>query len=896
MFKVHYQSDHEELYDSLQGHMVNLLDGRLIKSAASEVFSREKLAEYAPDKDHFMMHLIAMGDQETYGPNKNGDGFPKEALEKYTPTFVSNGCLYREHRNRDPKTQGIGSVKAAAYNPEMHRVELIVHGHKEKAAGEWEKAASGKPLSFSMSCFPADTQVRLSDGTNKPIQDIMVGDEVKTHTGDVGVVSHTMSRNYHDTGVEVNAYGVSRNLIATAEHPIWVRPHKKGIHECPVCGGRYKSLASHLAQHNDVKHKAAYKDISRYCEGYKRADQLIPGDEVRIPIDKTIKGDVSADQAWLLGLYLAEGHIYEFTSKEGYNYTRLDFTLGAHEKELAEKAKTILSKYCTNKVTLFRQKGRNVLKVRLTATSHRESAEIIHKLKRWGGHLGHNKCLNQEVLQWPPDKQKLIVEGWLDGDGTWNKVNENVSGVTTSENLALHMQIALARCGLSSTISSHKRANRKRVYQVQLPFKSTSAINFCRKPSDYKSNPEVKISISHLQHQCDGAVASKTKPKVLTYVDSENGHLYARIKSVKRIFISERVYDLTVPGDHSFIANGVAVSNCRVPYDECSCCGHQAKKQADYCDHLKSGMLQYQPEFKKYAFAINDKPTFFDISVVEKPADRIAHYLDYAFPDAEDRVKAASSNLVIPGAAWAEYEGVNIPEEAQDWSATKKATLSKLINAERYFEAVSNKQAATSEAKHYFASHVAPFAFEGALGDEDIDELRNYEVNDVCHDLAKRAALLPFPEFASWVTGIPRSRVMDDKVVKMASCILPGGLGEILSNLPSGLMDMFDAGKRGCPDADPVQQIMNKAEDKFSCLTGPAKTRVIQITIKTASESRKSETNYHNKEEFAKAKALSEAYNCYKVAALNEMERIHGNAIDEIQYLLAASQNIYINN
>jgi hypothetical protein len=81
--------------------------------------------------------------------------------------------------------------------------------------------------------------------------------------------------------------------------------------------------------------------------------------------------------------------------------------------------------------------------------------------------------------------------------------------------------------------------------------------------------------------------------------------------------------------------------SCRVPYDICNCCEKKASSPANYCDHLKHNMLQYMPEFKKYAFAINDKPKFFDISAVEKPADRIAHYLDYAFPAGE---KSASFN------------------------------------------------------------------------------------------------------------------------------------------------------------------------------------------------------------------------------------------------------------
>lgn len=131
MDKIHYQTDQEDLLRLCDGQMFTLYDDN-IKSAASDTFTKEMLREYAPDKDHFMLHVVAMGDQETYGPNKNGDGFPKEALEKYHPTFISDGCFFREHRNRCQQTQGIGSIKASAYNPKMRRAELIVHGSKER--------------------------------------------------------------------------------------------------------------------------------------------------------------------------------------------------------------------------------------------------------------------------------------------------------------------------------------------------------------------------------------------------------------------------------------------------------------------------------------------------------------------------------------------------------------------------------------------------------------------------------------------------------------------------------------------------------------------------------------------------------------------------------------------
>lgn len=65
---------------------------------------------------------------------------------------------------------------------------------------------------------------------------------------------------------------------------------------------------------------------------------------------------------------------------------------------------------------------------------------------------------------------------------------------------------------------------------------------------------------------------------------------------------------------------------CRVPWDECSICGHRAKVQREYCDCLANHMREIFPGGLQ-AMAINWLPRFFDISRVRRPADTIAYDL-----------------------------------------------------------------------------------------------------------------------------------------------------------------------------------------------------------------------------------------------------------------------------
>ena len=66
---------------------------------------------------------------------------------------------------------------------------------------------------------------------------------------------------------------------------------------------------------------------------------------------------------------------------------------------------------------------------------------------------------------------------------------------------------------------------------------------------------------------------------------------------------------------------------CRVKYDVCSICGNKAPTRAQYCDHLRYNLRKILPDGRQ-VFAHNPCPSFFDISIVSRPADPMAHTLD----------------------------------------------------------------------------------------------------------------------------------------------------------------------------------------------------------------------------------------------------------------------------
>lgn len=338
--------------------------------------------------------------------------------------------------------------------------------------------------------------------------------------------------------------------------------------------------------------------------------------------------------------------------------------------------------------------------------------------------------------------------------------------------------------------------------------------------------------------------------------------------------------------------------SCRVPYDICSCCEKKASSPSLYCDHLKHNMLEYLPEFKKYAFAINDKPKFFDISAVAKPADRIAHYLDYAFPDGE---KSASFHGVITGPQWANYEGVALPGEAVTlWEPEQAALIEKLAAHEDYIrDTLMAGSRGNTDAKAAFVRNVLPYAFDGELEDAEIDKLRNLRPGTMCYELAKRASILPFYSFMAYSLGRPLAEVMNDPVVKRACCILPTIFKQLSSsNCGCDMNNLFSADSEFMAKNDPgaddaVQQLMDVAERRFSIKTEPVKNRVMTIlVVKRADANNEPSRIILSDSSEKRALALAETYGLYKISALLDISRMHGHDVDEAQYLLSVGQNL----
>jgi hypothetical protein len=126
---------------------IQLLDFN--SKVASEASEWSKRIQPTPGKTYIL--VLAMGASEFYGPNRNGDAFRESELIKTHKTFETNAHVYKSHVNKDP-AKSYGNVVKSFYNPDMHRVELILEIDNAKAPDIVDKVNSGRSVAVSMGC------------------------------------------------------------------------------------------------------------------------------------------------------------------------------------------------------------------------------------------------------------------------------------------------------------------------------------------------------------------------------------------------------------------------------------------------------------------------------------------------------------------------------------------------------------------------------------------------------------------------------------------------------------------------------------------------------------------------------------------------------------------------
>jgi hypothetical protein len=555
------------------------------------------LEKLTPDPDLLYLLIVALGAADFWGSNVNGDAFfEKDLLGIQTPMEAGRNpppysgvplpryntfcCahVFKHHVNKDP-LNSFGKVALPVYDHPMHRVLLVVGIDKKKAPDIVSDIEKNGSVVWSMGtkvpydeCLPAGTLIRTSDGY-LPIELIKEGMKVRTHSGKLGSVTHTI-KNPANELLELDISGIGQ-MKMTANHPVLV-VRKTDIRGCR--GTVNGNPIRHTFDLGSTTCTRCGEQVSAVPQWVK-SEEIAVGDYLVSPTAKEHKSLGNMCKALLLGYYLGDGFIIKQRTKKDksgdYRDMGVGFSIGSGDQELISKICGCLVETCSNEPHIYAEGDKKAVSIRVY------DQDLATFMKQHGGKYCDQKHLSEEVFGWSAQEIRSVIDGYITTDGSTDETKGSTRISTINRGLALDV-LRLAdsigvRCAVSFAGTSNAFGNAE-------AGKDQWYICF---PKTTKSN--------------------------MTF----NGSWALRpVKAIVQCEAQGEVYNLSVEGDESYIAEGLAVHNCSI-------CHHRSKTVSEYCEHLKTAMNQTWENGHK-VYAINSMPRFFDISRVLIPADKTA--------------------------------------------------------------------------------------------------------------------------------------------------------------------------------------------------------------------------------------------------------------------------------
>ena len=545
--------------DDFGAHLLTPGRPSMTKTAGMVPLVEEFISTLRPDPRYMYTLVNAMGYSEFYGANSNRDYYG------YNPHLDFNGLLhtpdtccchgeyhnwqcdslvqarlakawpfgypsfygaavYAHHKNTDPSSLGFGDVIYAAQNEAMKRVELVMRVDIALAAKRGHSAIldrikRGERTDVSMGCFRAGAMVTMADGTRKPIEQIVVGDSVRTHTGGTGRVTELHRRRYKGEFFEIRPANEDP-FVATTEHPFWAAFRAKD------------------AQRVWQKDKPTFDWVfAKDLEGAVLS---------RPKVTNTVASDISRATARILGYYLAEGHIV--LNKNG-DPAGIELTVNKNDAA-NEEIEALCQEVRTRNAPVWRQRENSEQEFAIGIYD----AGLASLCASICGRFSKTKKLDESVLYWPEDLQRELLGAYFNGDGFTSGGDLLCS--TASEDLAHQIREILFRLGVPTS------------YQV-LHHRAGSG----------KSTKDTFEWVISIGKQWAGTFAPYCAKAPVTEIGKakniyrDYGDLWAvPIREYSSFFGEDDVYNFEVEGDNSYVVNGVAAHNCKVPFDNCSIC------------------------------------------------------------------------------------------------------------------------------------------------------------------------------------------------------------------------------------------------------------------------------------------------------------------------------------
>jgi len=394
-------------------------------------------------------------------------------------------------------------------------------------------------------CVHGDTEIAIADGW-KPIKQLIVGDKVISHTGKTQLITDTMSRTPIEQVKSISIHGDIDDLVITDNHPIYIVPEEQVRNRKKPWKG---------IQRDNLKPK------------FIPVSNLSIGDYTLTPIPE-FSDQYSMEFAKLLGYYLAEGCVIWEIRQGNKIPVAIQWSFGMHEENLAKIVKE----------SLLIEGYKNCLEYKLIQKNELRlicySRHLADKIIRTGSFNSHNKTL---LIRPTKEACCTLIGAYLDGDGSLDtKAHPGlIRAVSVSKSLIRSLKIALGSVGIYSTASKIKvhsgyPGSSKHAYQISIPARESHKI------LKYTKWSNIKLDISFKGNNLQGWIWNN-------YI----------VNPITNISIGEcnRVYNISVANDESYVCGFTAVHNCYLNDSSINMTGPIEVEQVEHIFNRDSGYI-----------------------------------------------------------------------------------------------------------------------------------------------------------------------------------------------------------------------------------------------------------------------------------------------------------------
>lgn len=378
--------------------------------------------------------------------------------------------------------------------------------------------------------YEPGTMVLMADGSEKPIENVKIGERIINHKNEEATVTDVIERHFTGNMITVKLRGWYRELTATETHHTITLPYTQSRFQYNGCQQKKfgeLSIGDYmLLPYGHQYDKDIILDLVDYIEYTGYDDEYVYNEKQKhskirrfIPVDDKF--------ARFVGLYLAEGGTT-------YQNSGITFSLNANETDLMLELDE-LSKEIFNLETTIQKTG--CKNCRRVAIHSRMLSSFVKRIIP--GNI-FSKRVPTFFFKTRSYVKRALLTGWLDGDGYKNLEKNNVIGYTISKNLATDMARIAMSLGLRITTRSRKRTCNKRNYSRSFEV-AFSGIE------PHKLYQSENINISTKEITCNDTPYGLARP----------------IQSMKsKTVVNHKVYCIMTENEYTIIVNGIASQNC----------------------------------------------------------------------------------------------------------------------------------------------------------------------------------------------------------------------------------------------------------------------------------------------------------------------------------------------